>query len=127
MANEQYAFIDKSRVPSREAWQEAIAETGFEFELDDSLTPFKDSGYRPCKLFGAEAGFEIAYNSASQILDDPDALAQIARGKDFCISFRWGGSMRDCASVMIACYALAKKFGAAISYEGNEPYGSLDA
>jgi hypothetical protein len=27
---------------------------------------------------------------------------------------------------MIACYALAKKFGAVISYEGNEPDNSLD-
>lgn len=34
--------------------------------------------------------------------------------------------MRECASVMIASYALAKHFGAIVSYEGDEP-SDLDA
>ena len=33
----------------------------------------------------------------------------------------WGGSLKDCAAVMIASCALAKHFGAIISYEGEEP------
>jgi hypothetical protein len=33
----------------------------------------------------------------------------------------WRGSMKDCASVLIVSCALAKDFGAVISYEGEPP------
>jgi hypothetical protein len=121
MANEQFAFIDKSRVPSREEWQNAINQAGFDFELDPELKPFEDSGFLPCKLFGLEAGFEIYYEEASRVIEAPDELKALAGDRDYSISFRWGGSMIECASAMIASYALAKSFGAKVSYECDPP------
>jgi len=118
MANEQYAFIEKAKVPSREAWQAAIDECGFDFQLDPELKPFEDSGFMPCKLNGADAGVEIYYDGSAEFLSQ---FSDIAQERDYCIAFRWGGSMIECASAMVACYALAKNFGAVVSYEGGEP------
>ena len=124
MANEQYAFLSKDRVPSRAAWQAVIYESGFDFQLDPELKPFEDSGFLPCRFMGREGGFEIYYFPAADVADD---FGDIAQGRDFCILFRWGGSMVECASVMIASYALAKGFDAVVSYEGEEPAESLEA
>lgn len=124
MANEQYAFLNKSEVPSRDDWQKAIEENGFDFELDPDLKPFEDDGFLPCKLMKNEAGFEITYDGSPELLSD---FEDLRNGKDYCISFRWGGSMIECASVMIASYALAKKFGAIVTYEGEDPFEDFDA
>ena len=118
MANEQYAFLSRENVPTREEWQSAIEESGFDFRLDPNLTPFEDSGFLPCKLSGADAGFEIYYDGSKELLE---GFADVAQGRDFCILFRWGGSMVEYASAMVASYALAKTFGAIVSYEGEEP------
>ena len=123
MANEQYAFLEQSKVPSREEWQEVINSCGFDFQLDPDLKPFEDSGFLPCKLMGRDAGFEIYYDGSPETLEH---IRDIAPGKNFCISFRWGGSMVECASVMIASYALAKHFDAVVSYEGEDPYTELE-
>lgn len=123
MANEQYAFLNKDQVPSRAAWQSEIEECGFDFQLDPDLKPFEDSGFLSCKFMGKEAGFEINYFPTSEVAED---FGDIAQGRDFCISFRWGGSMIECASVMIVSYALAKSFNAVVSYEGEEPAENLD-
>jgi hypothetical protein len=118
VANEQFAFIDKAKVPSREAWQAAVDECGFDLQLDPEMKPMEDSAFSPCFLMGARTGVEIYY------LDDPEFLndtASINRGRNFCISFRWGGHMSEGACAMIASYALAKHFDAVVSYEGDEP------
>lgn len=124
MANEQFAFLKKSEVPSRAAWQAAIEACGFDFQLDPELKPFEDSGFLPCKLMGSDAGFEISYEDLAAL---PRELRDLAQGRDYCISFRWGGSMAEGASAMIASYALAKSFDAIVSYEGEPPAETLDA
>ena len=124
MANAQHCLIERSKVPSRNQWQKAINDHGIDFKLDPDLKAFEAFGLMPCTLMGREAGVEICYD------DSPETLAHfrnLAPGKDYCISFRWGGSMIEYASAMIASYALAKHFDAVVSYEGNEPYPSLDA
>ncbi len=103
MANEQYAFLQRTAVPTRDQWQAAIESCGFDFQLDPELKPLEDSGFLPCKLAGADAGFEIYYDGSAELLNE---FAEIAGGRDYCISFRWGGSMAECASVMIASYAM---------------------
>ena len=123
MANEQYAFLKKASVPNRQQWQEAIDRSGFDLELDPDLRPFEASGFMPCKFLGSEAGVEIYFDDSDAHLSE---FRDIARDRDCCISFRWGGSMSECACAMIASYVLAKEFGAVVSYEGDAPYGDLD-
>lgn len=127
MANEQFAFLDKASVPSRAQWQQAVDDSGFDLQLDPELQPFSHSGYLPCKLFGAESGIETYYDKATDVVPDADQLNELAEGRDSCITFRWGGDFREAACAMILSFALAKSFGAVISYEGDTPYASLDA
>lgn len=119
MANEQFAFLSKEKVPSREDWQKAIDASGFDFQLHPELDPARDAGFVPCTLSGIDAGCEMYFD------DSVSAFGELAAGRDCCISFRWGGSMRECASAMIASYVLAKEFSAIVSYEGDEPYSDL--
>lgn len=124
MANEQFAFLNKKQVPSREAWQAIIDECGFDFQLDPELKPFEDEGFLPCRFLGGDGGFEIYYFPSADVAED---FGDLIQGRDYCISFRWGGSMVECASVMIASYTLAKGFDAIVSYEGEDPPESLEA
>lgn len=122
MSNTQYAFLMKGKVPNRDALQASIDSLRFDLKLDPSFTPFTDSGFSPCVLNGiGDVGFEVAYQEAREL----DDLGQIAGNNDFCISMTWHGSMKDCATAMIVSCALAKDFGAVITYEG-EPSTPLE-
>lgn len=122
MSNTQFAFIDKESVPNRDQLQKAINDLGFDLKLDPEFTPFDDEGFSPCVLNGeSDVGFEIYYEPSEDILEDDDEFKTIANGKNFCISMCWGGSLKDCACVMIVSSALAKDFGAIVSYQGEDP------
>ena len=119
MANEQFAFLSKEKVPSREIWQKAIDKSGFDFKLHPELDPIRVVGFVPCTLADKDAGCEMYFHDSLEFLS---AFGELAGGRDCCISFRWGGNMRECASAMIASYVLANEFDAIVSYEGDEPY-----
>lgn len=116
MSNELLAFIDKAKVPSREEWQAAINECGFDLQLDPEMKPLEDSAFSPCTLLGSASGVEIWYEGDPEFLKD---FSSINQGHDFCIIFRWSGDMGECACASIASYALAKRFGAVVSYQGD--------
>jgi hypothetical protein len=116
MSNELLAFIDKARVPSREAWQAAINDSGFDLQLDPEMKPLEDSAFSPCTLMGLASGVEIWYEGDPEFLND---FSEINQGRNFCITFRWGGDMGECACASIASYTLAKNFGAVVSYQGD--------
>ncbi len=121
MANEQYVFISEKAIPSRQEWQESIDALGYDFQLDSELKPKEDSGYSPCKLEGKETGIEIYYRPVTELVDDPSEIEELTKGRDYCISFRWGGSMAECACAIIASAALIKNFDGVVSYEFEEP------
>ena len=131
MSNTQFAFLKKENVPNREQWQNAIDELDFSvsLKLHPELVPLEDAGFSPCEWNGTDedVGFEIFSGPTNEVFDNPDALREIAGDNDHSISMCWGGSMKDCASAMIAGCALAKSFGAVISYEGEYAYDSLEA
>jgi len=124
MANEQFAFLKSSRVPSRDQLQQAIDRTGFDLKLDPAFDPRTNVGFVPCRLNGSEAGVEMNFDDSAESITD---FAAIAGDRDCCMSFRWGGSMQECACAMIASLALATDFGAIVSYEGEPPYQDLAA
>jgi hypothetical protein len=127
MANEQYAFIHKDKVPAVSEWQEAVDAAGFDLRIDPGLEVFEHSGFLPCKLFGQDSGVETYYSPAKRVFDDAAAFEELARGRDYCISFRWGGRFDEAACAMILSYALASSFGAVVSYDGDAPYEDLAA
>lgn len=120
MSNTQFAFMKKSAVPAVAALQQSIDTLGFDLKLDTALDFFEDEGFSPCVFNGEpDIGFELSSAPAADFLDDDEDFKQIAGENDWCISMSWRGSMKDCASVMIVSSALAKDFGAVISYEGD--------
>lgn len=122
MSNTQFAFLMRAHVPNREALQSSINALGFDLKLHPEFTPFEDSGFLPFILNGEDGpGFEIDYELAMDVISDDKDLEVIAAGNDVCISMTWRSSMKDFACVMIVSCALAKDFGAIISYEGEEP------
>jgi hypothetical protein len=123
MSNTQYAFLRKEKVPSRTALQASIDTLGFDLKLHPDLDLMSDSGFSPCVLNGVpDIGFELMGGATQEILEGAD---EIAGDNDYCIGMIWHSSMQDCASAMIVSCALAKDFGAVISYEG-EPAEPLE-
>ncbi len=126
MSNTQFAFLNRAAVPDKAALQASIDAMGFNLTLHPDFTRFEDSGFLPFTLNGEEGpGFEISYEDANAVTEDDEDFAAIADGRDYCISMVWRSSLRDLACVMIVSCALAKDFGAVISYEGDDPE-SLD-
>ena len=48
----------------------------------------------PCRLLGEQSGVETYYAPASEVFSDPKTSMQLAGDRDYCISFRWGGSSK---------------------------------
>lgn len=123
MSNTQYAFLNRAQVPDRSALQASIDALGFDLRLHPQFTPFIDSGFSPCVLCGKEGpGFEIYYAPSKVVTDGNEDFLALAEGRDFCISMVWRGSMKDLACVMVVSCALAKDFGAIVSYEGEATF-----
>jgi hypothetical protein len=120
MSLQQTAFILRSNVPDRVALQSAIDALGFDCKIDAFYVPFQCSGFLPCVLAGAQSGFEIYFESATDVLSDFRHLAQTVGGRDVAMTFRWGGDMSECACVLIVSAALAKTFGAIVHYQDDD-------
>lgn len=122
MSSTQFAFLNKSQVPSGAALQASIDALGFDLKLDPTLNLLEDSGFSPCVLAGIpDVGFELFTEAAKDVIADNDELLETIGDRDFSVSMVWRGSMKDCASVLVVSCALAKDFGALISYEGEPP------
>ena len=122
MANEQFAFLKTNRVPTRNEWQQAIDRSGFDLTLDTGLDPRGNVGFVPCTLNGAASGVEMYFYDSAEFMREFEA---VAGDRDCCVSFRWGGSMLECACAMIASFVLASEFGAVVSYDGEPPFQDL--
>jgi hypothetical protein len=123
MSQTQFAFIKKENIPNRVQLQASIDALGFELKLDPEFTPFEDEGFSPCVLRGEnDVGFEIFYEPVSELIEedeDDDEFKELVGNNDYAISLCWGGSFKDCTCVLMVSIALAKDFGATISYEGD--------
>ena len=122
MSNTQYAFLNRTTIPSRQDLQAAVDALGFDLKLDPELDFEKDSGFSPCTLEGSpDVGFELDSGETEEFLDGDEELLSLIGNRDFCISMSWRGSMKDCAAAMIVSCALVKLCDAVISYEGEPP------
>lgn len=118
MANEQYAFLKSTAVPTRDQLQQAIDRTGFNLKLDPEYEPRANVGYVPCSLNGIDTGVEMYFDDSDELIE---SFRDLVEDRDCCISFRWGDDMLECACAMVVSYALAESFGSIVSYEGEPP------
>jgi hypothetical protein len=86
---------------------------GLPLELNPDLDPLHDRGFSPSKLKGINSGFEIYSESAKNVVETQPQLAKIIGTRDWCISFRWGGDLSECACVLAASAGLVKLCDAA--------------
>ena len=119
MSLHQTAYLARESVPHLDALQAAVDSLGFDCKIDASYAPFSSSGFLPCVLAGRDAGFEIYFESAAELLADFPHMAESVGNRDVAITFRWGGDLAECACVLIVSAALAKSFGAIIHYQDD--------
>ena len=120
MSQLQTAYLKKELIPDRSSLQSAIDSLGFKLKIDSSYVPFESKGFLPCTLNEKDAGFEIYFESASEVVKDFPHLVENIGARDAAISFRWGGNMLECACVLIVSAALAKLFDAVVHYQDDD-------
>jgi len=108
MALELHIFMQDSRVPSRDAWQQAIEQLGFPAALEPSLDLRRDTGFRPTSFRGQSTGFEFALEPAADILSSYSHIAPKVGSRGKCATFRWGGDIAECGAALSAAAALTK-------------------
>lgn len=125
MANEQYAFLRRSELPTTSQLQ-AVIDNDLDFSLTiDPETNLSESvGFVPCVICGVESGVEIDFDDSAETIEQ---FGDLAPDRDCCLVFRWGGDMVECACAMVLSFVLAKYCNAIVSYEGEPPPESLDA
>lgn len=75
MANEQFAFLKSSGVPTRNEWQQAIDRAGFDLTLDTGFEPRGNVGFVPCTLNGAASGVEMYFDDSADFMREFAAVA----------------------------------------------------
>src|SRR5258707_8333657 len=108
MSIEMHVFLSRARVPDRPSWQAAIGSLEIPFELNASLDPFNDKGFSPSKIRGVDSGFEVYFEPSREVLKSYPEMVKSVGDRDWCISFRWGGDMNECACALAASAALVK-------------------
>jgi hypothetical protein len=105
---EIYVLLEKKRIPDRASLQEMVESLALPLELDPSLDLMKAKGFSPCKIKGISSGCEIYSESPQDLLATHHALQKAIGARDWCISFRWGGDMKECACAMAVSAAIVK-------------------
>jgi hypothetical protein len=113
---EIYVFMNDSRVPTRESWQQAIDGAGFPAVLSESLDLRQDSGYSPTTYDGQDSGFELYLEPAAAYLESFPDIAKHVGARDTCVSFRSGGDVVEAAAA-IACGAALTKLTDGIYFD----------
>jgi hypothetical protein len=125
MANEQYAFLRRSELPTTSQLQAAIdKDPDFSMTIDPETKLSESVGFVPCVICGMESGVEIDFDDSAETIEQ---FGDLAPDRDCCLVFRWGGDMVECACAMVLSFVLAKYYNAVVSYEGEPPPSSLDA
>jgi hypothetical protein len=116
MSLEMSVFLQKQRVPTTASWQAAVDSLGLPLRLSPDLDPIHDTGFSPSEMKGLKSGFEIYSEPADAHLQDQLELAKVVGNRDWCISFRWGGDMNECACVLAASAGLVRLCDAVAYY-----------
>jgi hypothetical protein len=108
MSLEMIAFLQRSRIPDARSIQDAIESLGVPLDLNSTLNLVSDRGFSPCSIKGVSSGFEVDSQASLALLEYYPALKNVIGSRDWAITFRWGGSLTECACVLGATAALVK-------------------
>jgi len=111
MAKSYIAYLERNRVPDRQALQAALKALRFPLTVDDAL---------PCTLDGEDAGVDILFSdSATQLAGHPQLQAAVG-ARDTAIMLRWGGDPRERTSALMLAAALAHSFDAQVQRQQDD-------
>lgn len=110
MSVELHIFLQKSRLPTRGAWQQELQRYGFPVLLQAGFDPQRDSGFRPATYRNVPAGFEYyAYPSRDvEVLNQNPHIASLLGNRDLCATFRWGTELSGMSAALASAASLAK-------------------
>jgi hypothetical protein len=108
MSMELHVFVDDSRVPTREQWQQAIADAGFPAVLYSELHLRRDSGFSPTTYNQQNSGFELYFDDAASYLEAYPHIAEQVGSRGKCVSFRWGDDLVEAAAAISCAAALTR-------------------
>jgi hypothetical protein len=120
MSLEMRVFLEKRRVPTRASWQAAVDSLDLPLRLFPDLDPIHDTGFSPSEIKGLKSGFEIYSEPAHAHLQNQAELRKVVGSRDWCISFRWGGDLKECACVMAASAGLVRLCDAVAYYPDDD-------
>ena len=102
MANEQYAFLKSSNVPTREGLQQAIDRAGFDLKIDPGYVPRTNVGFD--RLQGVASGQEW-------LNTNPDAAIRAVLVYDVRITLKTGKTDALIPARIAVEYSLSFNFG----------------
>ena len=108
MSIELHIFMHDSRVPAREAWQQAIEELRFATVLDTTLDVRQQTGFLPTIYTGQPTGFEFFLEPAEDVLSSYPHVADRVGGREKCATFVWHSDLTEMAAALSAAAALTK-------------------
>ena len=125
MSVDLIVYLRRSAMPSPSAWQRAIAATRLLVELDTDFDPDTFSGFLPCKLRGAQSGFEyfagpLSPAEATESGAPPES--------DFLVTLVTHSDLREFACSAVAAGALAQASGGLlVDPQSGESFPAADA
>jgi len=120
MAKSDIAYLERNRVPDRQALQAALKGLRFPLTVDDGYVPFESSGYLPCTLDGEDAGVDIRFSDSATLLAEYPQLQAAVGSRDAAIMLRWGGDPRERASALMLAATLAHSFDARVQSQQDD-------
>jgi hypothetical protein len=125
MSADLIVYLQHSSMPTPAGWQQAIRDAGFPVDLDTDFDPDTLGGFLPCKLQGAEAGFEY-YARRLSPAEAEEVGAPV--GADFSVVLNTHSDLRDFACSAVAAGALAwASGGQLVNPQSGESFASADA
>src|SRR5687768_4992228 len=102
----QLVVLRDSEVPTRQEWQNSIADAGCDLQLDLTFDPREQSGYLPVALNGEDTAFEYDFVRPEDV--EFDTPPPDFGGRDRVIALVTRGDMRGCAAATCAAAALTR-------------------
>lgn len=124
MSAECYVMTTNLKMSNPSQWANKIISEGFGLQLDTSYDPKKESifGYRPCKYYNLEVGFELSYitrSSDREWFEEWEEEFEVIKSCDLCVIFSCFCE-QDVEAAMVAGAVLAKA-SEGIYFDVDEP------
>ncbi|MDR6890760.1 MULTISPECIES: hypothetical protein [Variovorax] len=115
-----------SKLPTPEAWAEAIKAVGFELDIDPEFSWNEFEGFLPAKYKGRDAGFEL-YKEDFDLSELTDSERADPGDRPLLVTLITHSDMREYMSSMIAAAVLCVIADGKLAEGGEPPFIAAEA